>query len=321
MFGLNFSSLPAASTAAVRFDEFWHFLLVSGVATFVLVIGAGFLFVLKWKRKKDDEPTPYIPHNYMVEFGSIFLTSIVVAIVFIWGWRDYKYIITPKQDEYEINIIGQQWQWTMQYADGRAFTNQLFLPVGRPVKFIMTSKDVLHSFFIPAFRLKQDTVPGQFTELHVTPTKVGVFDIFCAEYCGTSHSGMIGKVTVLSAEDFQKWLDGTWQKSADPVAANGETKLTMAEEGALIYRRNACVTCHTTDGARLVGPSFKGLWGSDQPLMDGSVVKVDENYVRESLMDPMKKVVKGFPPSMPTFRGQLNDEEVNQLIAYLKTLK
>jgi cytochrome c oxidase subunit 2 len=321
MLGLNFSNLPAASTAAVRFDTFWHFLLVTGTATFVLVVGAALLFVLKWKRKREGEPTPYLPHNLFVEISSLFLTSLVVAVVFIWGWQDYKYIISPKQDELEINIIGQQWQWTMQYADGRSFTNQLFLPVDRPVKLIMTAKDVLHSFFIPAFRLKQDTVPGQFTVLHMTPNKVGEFDIFCAEFCGTSHSGMLGKVTVLSAEDFQKWQNGTWKKEIQAPGVAGEAKLSMADEGALIYRRNACVTCHTVNGARLVGPSFKGLWGSDQPLMDGSVVKVDENYFRESLMDPMKKVVKGYPPAMPTYRGQLNDEEVNQLIAYLKTLQ
>jgi cytochrome c oxidase subunit II len=324
LFSLDFSYLPAASTSAERFESFWHFLLVTSIATFVLVVGAAFIFVIKYRRKHEGEQTAYIPHNFLVEFFSLFATSVVVAIIFIWGWQDYKYMITPKLDELEINVIGQQWNWQIQYADGRNFTNEMYVPLGRPVKLILAAKDVLHSFYVPAFRIKQDAVPGQFTELRFTTTKTGTFDIFCAEYCGTSHSGMIGKIHVLPIDDYRAWQNGTYKAQALVSGPNGGKEappLSMAEKGAALYRTKVCNTCHTTDGARLVGPTFKGLWGSEHELMDGSKVIVDENYFRESLMDPMKKVVKGYPPAMPTYRGQLNDEEINQLIAYLKTLK
>lgn len=326
LFSLSVANLPAASYGAEKFDNFWQFLLVAGTAVFVLVLGAAFYFVIKYRRKREGEPTPYIPHSFVVEFVSLFFTSVVVAIVFIWGWIDYKDFITSRIDETEINVVGQQWEWHMQYADGRNFKNELYVQRGRPVKLVMTSKDVIHSFFIPAFRIKQDTVPGLFTPLRFMPTKSGVYDIFCTEFCGAAHSAMLGKVYVLEPEEYQKWQNGTWHKPEAVVEKEigentGVQRLTMAEQGAVLYRTKACYTCHTTDGSRLVGPSFKALWGSQQEMMDGQKVMVDENYVRESVMDPMKKIVKGYPPSMPVFRGQLNDEEVNQIIAYLKTLK
>jgi cytochrome c oxidase subunit 2 len=225
----------------------------------------------------------------------------------------------------EINVIGQQWSWQIQYPDGKSLTNQMVVPRGKPVKLIMTSKDVLHSFFLPSFRIKTDTVPGQFTSMHFVATKTGTFEIFCAEYCGTAHSKMIGKVHVLEPEDYQKWLDGLYKiQETAPVATNqslAQATLSMAEQGALIYKTRSCNACHSVNGDPMVGPSFKGLFGTEQELIGGTKVVVDENYIRESVMDPMKKVVKGFTPSMPTFRGLLSDEEVNQLIAYIKSLK
>lgn len=324
---LNLKFLPSAAVTATNFDQFFKFIVASSVVFFVAVVGAGLYFAWKGRRQGQIKDTPYIPHSYLVEFCSIFITSIWVAVIFIWGWGDYKSFITPKQDEYEINITGQQWSWQMQYANGKTLTNQLVVPRGRPIKLIMGSKDVLHSFFIPAFRVKNDLVPGQFTALRFTPTKTGEFDLFCAEYCGTSHSGMVGKVDVLEPEDFQKWLDGTFKIAKHVVgsvggeAAAAAAPISLAEQGAVLYKTKTCNTCHTINGGSLIGPSFKGIWGKQEELMDGTRVTVDENYVRESLMDPMKKIVKGFSPSMPTFRGMLSDEEVNALIAYLKTLK
>jgi cytochrome c oxidase subunit 2 len=322
---LNF--LPSASTAGEKFDLFMLVATIIGVIIFVGTLGVGIYFSIRYRRRREGEETPYLPGNYLVEFLSIFGISIWVAVFFIWGWKDYSYMITPKMDEYEINVIGQQWSWQMQYANGKTLTNELYIPVGKPVRLVMTSKDVLHSFFIPEFRNKQDTVPGQFTTLHFTATKTGTFHIFCAEYCGTSHSKMIGKVYALEPEDFQKWLDGMYQA---PKAVAGEESprdvatlapaVNMAQAGAKVFRTKTCNTCHTVDGNKLIGPSLKGLFGSEVELMSGTKVKVDENYIRESLMDPMKKVAKGYPPSMPTFRGMLSDEEVNQLIAYMKTL-
>lgn len=324
MFSLALNFLPAASLGAEKFESFYTVFLWIGTIIFVCTLGVGIYWAIRYKRRTENDKVPYIPHNYLVEFCSIFFISIWVAVFFLWGWHDYSDFISPKPDEYEINVIGQQWNWQIQYQHGKTFTNELFVPRGRPVKLVMTSKDVLHSFFIPEFRVKADTVPGQFTTLRFQPTKVGLYNIFCAEYCGTSHSKMIGKVHVMEPEDFQKWIDGVYKVPVVAAEDSGQqpaAPLSMAELGAGLYKSKTCYTCHSLDGSRLYGPSFKGLWGSEQELMNGEKVAVDENYIRESIMDPMKKIVKGYPPQMPVFRGMLTDEEVNQLIAYMKTLK
>lgn len=327
MFSLALNWLPSASTSGDRFNLFMLTATVIGVIIFVGTIGAAIWWSIIYRRKREGEETPFLPGNYLVEFLSVFGIAIWVAIFFLWGWRDYHYTITPKADEYEINVVGQQWNWQIQYANGKTFTNELVVARGIPTRLIMTSKDVLHSFFIPEFRIKQDTVPGQFTTLHFTATKTGEFHIFCAEYCGTSHSKMIGKVYVLEPEQFQAWQDGlyTIQKTGAvgvvPGGSPAQAQLSLAEQGALIYKTRSCNTCHSVNGDRIVGPSFKGLFGTEQELIGGTKVVADENYIRESIMDPMKKIVKGYVPQMPTYRGLLSDEEVNQLIAYIKSLK
>jgi len=321
-FSLN--ALPAASVSAMKFESFINTAIIVGVVMFVGTLGATIWYAFRYRRVHDKQEGAYIPHNYLVEFASVFGISVWVAIFFLWGWFDFKYVISPRMDEYEVNIIGQQWQWHVQYPNGRTYSNEVFVPVNRPVKFVMTSKDVLHSFFIPEFRIKQDVVPGQFTTLHVTPTLTGDFHIFCAEYCGTAHAKMLGTVHVLSAEDFQKWEDGLYVAPAKEATLGiplSGSSLSMAQKGEHVFREKACVSCHSVNGERGIGPTVKGLFGSRVELSGGSMVDADENYVRESIMDPMKKVVKGFAPQMPTFRGMLSDEDVNHLIAYLKTLK
>lgn len=321
--GMRF--LPAASTGAERFESFFDVYLVIGTLLFVATLGACFYFVFKYKRKTENDHTPYIAGNYIVEFTSIFLIAMWAAVFFLWGWHDYKDLISPRQDEYEINVIGQQWNWQIQYTNGKNLTNEMYVPINKPVKLIMTSKDVLHSFYVPAFRNKADTVPGQFTTLRFEANKIGTYHLFCAEFCGTAHSKMIGKVHVVSQDDFKKWLDGAYVAPKEEAFSQINDKplanLSLAELGKKVYQEKSCNTCHSINGARVIGPSFKGLFGSEVELIGGEKVSVDENYVRESIMDPMKKIVKGYSPSMPTFRGMLSDEEVNQLIAYMKTLK
>jgi cytochrome c oxidase subunit 2 len=292
---------------------------------FVGTLGAAVYWAIRHRRRAENESTPYIPGNYLVEFISIFGISVWVAVFFLWGWRDYAASIAPHMDEYEINVIGQQWSWQMQYANGKSLMNELYVPRGRPVRLVMTSKDVLHSFFVPEFRTKQDVVPGQFTSLRFHPTVTGDFHIFCAEYCGTSHSKMIGTVHVLEPGDFQKWLDGAYTPAAAPAAvadgAHEGPALSLAQQGEILFKSKTCNACHTVNGSALIGPGFKGLFGSEVELIGGSKVRAEENYLRESIMEPMAKIVKGYSPQMPTFRGMLSDEEVNQLIAYIKTLK
>jgi len=327
MHSLAMNFIPNASTAADNFMAFWNVALVVGTIMFVGTLGAVFYFSWKFKRKNENEEGAYLPGNYLVEFTGIFLISIWVAVFFLWGVRDYSYFITPRADEYEINVIGQQWQWTMQYANGKTLTNEVYLPKGRAIRFTMTSKDVLHDFFIPEFRVKQDVVPGQFTTLRATPTMVGDFHVFCAQYCGTAHSKMLATVHVLEPEDFQKWLDGVYKGpvqsalATPPALPQGAKLVSMAERGSHIFRAKACVSCHAVDGSRATGPTVKGLYGSTVALEGGVQLVADENYIRESIMDPMKKIVRGYAPQMPTYRGMLSDEDVNDLIAYLKTLK
>ena len=333
MFSLALNFLPSASITGDNFEAFIGPAIWIGIILFVATLGTAIYFAIRYRRPKGEAPgkVAYIPGNYAVEFIGIFGISIWVAVFFIWGWRDYSYMISPQMNEYEINVIGQQWNWQIQYANGKTLTNELFIPRGRPVKLVMTSKDVLHSFFIPEFRTKQDVVPGQFTSLHFHATKSGEYNIFCAEYCGTAHSKMIGFVHVLEPEDFDRWLQGMYVpkqvkqiETASGVAAgpvDSSPKLTMAEQGAVLFRTKTCNTCHSVNGDTLIGPSLKGVAGSEVELTGGTKVIADENYIRESIMDPMKKIAKGFAPAMPTFRGMLSDEEVNQLIAYLKTLK
>jgi cytochrome c oxidase subunit 2 len=196
--------------------------------------------------------------------------------------------------------------WKVQHPNGRSEINELHVPIGRPVKLTLASSDVIHSFYIPAFRVKQDVVPGRYTTMWFEPTRAGEYHLFCAEYCGTYHSGMIGRVVVMQPEDFQKWLGGVTE--ASPV-----------QTGEKLFSEFNCVDCHAT-GGRQRGPQLGGLYGSDVPLADGGSVKFDENYIRESIVNPNAKVAKGFAPVMPTFRGQLTEEQILDLIAYIRSL-
>jgi cytochrome c oxidase subunit 2 len=186
----------------------------------------------------------------------------------------------------------------------------------RPVRLVMEAQDVLHSFFVPAFRVKQDLVPGRYTQLWFTPTKIGTFDIFCAEYCGTGHSAMRGKVVVLSPEAYD-----IWEKGVKVDEGAGVASLPPAELGEKIYKEKGCNACHSIDGSKIVGPSFKGIFGHQVELQDGSEVDVDENYIRQSILEPQAQMVNGFPPVMPSFKGILSDDEITAMVAYIKTLK
>jgi cytochrome c oxidase subunit 2 len=325
-------SIPAASDTALNFDSFFNFLFIVSTLLFVITLAFGIYFVIRYQRKgapdaEGNYQVSKVDTNHWVEWGSMFIIAVISAVIFFWGFRDYAKNIAPKMDEFEVNVLGQQWNWQITYADGKTFMNELYVPVGRPIKLVITSKDVLHSFFIPAFRVKMDAVPGLFTSLRFMPTKAGEYDIFCAENCGTSHAAMIGKVYALEQADFVKWQNGTFAvtKSSDQPAAGANAVAaapeTPAEKGAKLFKSKTCSTCHSVDGSRLVGPTWKGVWGKEGLLADGTKVLIDENYVRESILEPMKKVTKGYPPAMPTFKGLVSDQEIEYLIAYMKSLK
>ncbi len=210
----------------------------------------------------------------------------------------------------EVSVTGVQWRWDFEYKNGKKSTNEFYVPVGVPIKLLMTSADVIHSFYVPSFRMKQDVVPGTYTQAWFQAKETGVFQVFCTEFCGLQHSAMLAKVHVVEKPEFDKWLMG------DP-----DINLPPAERGKKLYGLKGCNACHSLDGSKVVGPTFKGIWGRDEELADGSHIKVDENYVAESILNPNAKMVKGYPPSMPSFQGVVNEGELKALIEYLKTVK
>jgi cytochrome c oxidase subunit 2 len=228
-------------------------------------------------------------------------------VMFVWGASLYFQITTPPSNAMEIYVVGKRWMWKAQHVSGQREINELHVPVGTPVKLIIGSEDVLHAYWVPAFRMKTDAVPGRTTTMWFEASKAGEYQLFCAEYCGMSHSRMIGKVTAMEPGAFQTWLAG------------GKVTGTMADLGAKVFTDLGCVTCHM-DSAQGRGPSLKGVFGSQVTLASGEKVTADEGYVRESILTPTAKMVAGYPPLMPTFQGVVSEEQIAQLTAYVKSL-
>ena len=307
--------LPEASSFAGRVDELLWFVTIICLVFFVLISGLLIYFSLRYRRRGEGEKTPYVVSNHTLEVIWTLVPTVLVLVIFGYGLVVFNDLRTPPKGAMEINVRGKQWLWQFDYPNGKRTINEMYVPAGVPVKLVMTSDDVLHSFFVPAFRTKQDLVPGMYTTLWFEATEKGEYVIYCAEYCGAGHSAMLGKVVVLTADEYDRWLEG-----AVAVAAAAEGK-SAAELGRELYEKRGCNACHTLDGAPSVGPTFKGMWGHEVELADGTRVVVDENYVRESIYEPQAKVVKGYAPVMPSFKGMLTEEDVGNIIAFLKTLK
>lgn len=305
-----------ASNLAGKVDGVLLTITLLSLFFFVLITVILVVFAVKYRRKRDDEETPYITGSEPLEIIWTVIPSILLIALFVYGFVVYKEMRTPPADSVDITVTGKQWLWTFDYYNGKKTLNELYVEQNRPVRLVMMSDDVLHSFFVPGFRVKQDVLPGRYVQLWFTPTKIGTFDIFCAEYCGTGHSVMLGKVNVLSPEAYDIWENGLPGEGGGAVAS-----LPPAELGEKIYKEKGCNACHSIDGSTLVGPSFKGVFGHTVELADGSKVDADENYLRQSILEPQSQVVKGFQPVMPSFKGILSDDEVTAVIAYIKTLK
>lgn len=304
--------MPRASSVTVEHvDWIWHFMVWISALSAVLILGAMVYFCFKYKaksRKANELSEPSTDHNTTLEIAWSIIPMFVVVALFVWGFRGYMELRTPPQGAIEIRATGQKWKWLFEYPHGTE--DVLHVPVNQPVRIIINSVDVLHSLYVPNFRVKMDAVPGRYTELWFNATETGDFPIFCAEYCGTSHSDMLSRVIVHTEDDYKKWLE----KAASIIDG-----LPPVELGKLMVERNGCTTCHSTDGTPKVGPTWKGMFGHDVQTNVGTV-KVDENYIRESILDPQAKIVSGFAPAMPTYKGKLSDKKVDGIIAYLKTL-
>lgn len=305
-----------ASNLAPKVDFVLWFVTIISLIFFVLITVLLVYFALKYRKRREDEETPYIEGNILLEMLWTIVPSILLVVIFVYGFVVYKDLRTPPKEATEINVVGKQWLWQFEYPNGKTSLNELYVQQNRPVKLVMKSTDVIHDLFIPAFRVKQDVLGNIYTYLWFTPTEVGVYDLYCAEYCGTGHSAMLGKVFVMSPEAYERWEKGPEEEEAPAVAG-----LSPAERGEQLYKQRGCNACHTVDGAPAVGPTWQGLFGRSETFQSGETVTVDENYIHQSILEPNAQIVKGYPPVMPSYKGQLSDEEISAIIAYIKTLK
>lgn len=299
------------SSGAGTVDEIFYFIFWICFFFFCLIVGLMTYFVLRYRRRPGVEVEKSTSHSNLLEITWSTIPTLIVGVIFLWGFFGYMDMRTPPDDAYEIRVVAKKWSWSFIYPNGHMEPN-LHVPVDRPVLLVMSSDDVIHSLFVPAFRIKMDVVPGRYNKLWFDARRVGEYTLFCAEYCGQQHSKMLAKVVVHPAGEFESWL-------AD--AANFLEKMTPAEGGQVLYTRRGCSQCHSIDGSAKVGPTFKGAFGTEQALADGTPVVVDENYIRRSILEPQAQVRAGYKPQMPTYAGQIRDEEIDALIAYIKSLK
>ena len=296
----------SGSTLSPELDALFYFVYWLSVVIFIAVTIAVVVFAIKYRRRSDSDVPPIVHESKILETAWIVVPTILVLIVFTWGFRNFLKLNTPPANAYEIQVTGKQWIWDYTYPNGKKSTGDLHVPVDRPVRLVMTSDDVLHSFFVPAFRVKMDVVPNRYSSVWFEATVTREHPILCTEYCGTQHSGMMGNVVVQSSEDFDAWLQ------------SGVEDMAPEEYGALIYTQQNCNVCHSLDGSRLVGPSFQGVFGMQRNFTDGTSGVVDENYLIESIVNPMAKVVESYPPGMPTIYSSLDSDQLNALVAFIK---
>ncbi|HEX6178283.1 MAG TPA: cytochrome c oxidase subunit II [Thermoanaerobaculia bacterium] len=295
-----------ASSAAASVDTLYIFLVLLTGGVSVLIWVAVFYFAIKYRRRPDNELAEEIEPPAALEMTWIVLPTIIFIGIFAWGAWLYFHMQRPPDDALDIYATGRQWMWKFQHPSGQREINSLHVPVNRPVRITMASEDVVHSLWFPSFRVKRDVLPSRYSMLWFQATKTGRFHIFCAEYCGTEHSGMIGTVTVMEPTAYQQWLAGG-------------TEGSLAQQGEIAFQKFACNTCHTGDSTAR-GPVLAGVAGSSVMLSDGRVVTADDNYIRESILNPQAKVKQGFQPIMPTFQGQTSEEDLIKLLAYIKSL-
>jgi len=301
-----------AAEGAADIDFAFYFILAICTFFFFLIVGLGILFVIKYRKRDGYVPKPSPHHSLKLEITWSVIPIFLCVFMFWFGFSGYMYGRTMPEDAENVNVIGQKWSWNFEHPGGVFVPNELHVKVGEPVQLTMRSKDVLHSLFIPAFRVKLDVVPGRYSKVWFTPTKVGEYQLFCTEYCGTQHSYMAARVFVHEEADYDEWYD---------VAARWWIVYDTPEEaGKKAFDMYGCAACHTTTGVTLVGPPLNETFGAAREFEDGTSVVADENYIRESLLVPKAKVVKGFPDSMTSFQWLMKDDEIDLLIAYLKSL-
>jgi len=293
-----------ASTIAQGVDYLYYFLTAIDLFFTAVIFLTIVYFALRYRRRSEQDQPKQIEGSLPLEIAWILIPLGICVVVFLWGTSLFIRNSRPPAASTEIFVVGKQWMWKLQHPEGVEEINELHVPVNQPIKLTMTSEDVIHDFSVPAFRVKKDVVPGMYTTLWFQATKTGRFDLYCDQYCGTNHSLMRGEVIVMEPTEYEQWLSG------------GIRGGTMAQSGAKLYDQLACITCHGTGK----GPPLTGIYGKPVKLSDGKTVVADDAYLRESVLYPSAKIVEGYRPIMPTFKGQVTEEQLLQLIAYIKSL-
>ena len=300
-----------ASRHAPEVDWIFDFILWVSTIFFALIITLMVVFVIKYRRRAGVAVGSTATHNTKLELAWSIGPGLLLVFMFYLGAKAYLDMRSPPEDAYEIYVTGQKWSWSFTYPNGHV-DPELHVPINEPVRLVLTSDDVIHSFFVPAFRMKMDAVPGRYTKAWFTATEAGTFQVFCTEYCGTKHSDMLSQVVVHPPGGFERWLDD---------ASNLLANLSPVEAGRKLSDAHGCKACHSIDGTPSIGPTWKGVFGKTHTLASGSSTVVEENYLRESIVEPNAKIVSGFAPVMPTYKGRLKDAEITAIVEYIKSLQ
>ncbi len=298
---------PSVTTIAENFDNLYAFLLITSAVACLILIGGMIFFSLKYRRRALTDKSAYIEHSTILEFLWSFIPLVIFLGVFAWGWHIYHDMRKMPTNGLEVHVTGQKWIWNFDYKSGKKTVGEMVVPVNEPVKLILTSKDVIHSFFIPSMRIKQDAVPGRYTTMWFESEKLGNFQVFCTEFCGQDHSKMLAVMKVVTRPEYEAWLQ-----------EKGDDDLPLLEVGQKVYTQYGCIGCHSLDGKAGAGPTYKNIWMKEHEMTDGSKVLVDENYIRESILAPSAKMVKGYGPVMPSFQGQLSERQLLGMIEFIK---
>jgi cytochrome c oxidase subunit 2 len=302
-----------ASDFAEKID--WLNELVTDISVFftVAIVGAMIYFAIRYRQRDGvDHATPNIEGSHLLEAIWTIVPTIICIIVGALGYIYYDDMRTVPENALTVSVRGQKWFWEFEYENGKK-SRELVVPVNEPIKLLMTSRDVLHSFFIPAMRVKTDVVPGQYSYQWFRPIRTGDYQVFCTEYCGNQHSAMLARLKVLSKVDYDRWL-------ADTSEQDALARMDRKEIGSQLYTAKGCKACHSLDGSPLVGPTFLKIFGRKEKLQDGSEITVDEEYIRTSIYEPTKQIVQGYAGVMPNYQGQISDDEMLSIIAFLKSL-
>jgi cytochrome c oxidase subunit II len=317
-----------ASTFAAGIDRLHIFVVMTTIVMSVAVGLTTLLFFVLYRRKSESQTTPHLQPSVLLE--TVFV-SVPLALFLLWfamGYRQFVEQDTPPADAMDVYVMAKKWMWKFNYPDGPNSVNVLRVPAGRPVRLLMTSQDVIHSFYVPEFRLKRDVNPGRYSQAWFQATVPGHYQILCAEYCGAGHSIMRGEVIVMKPEEYESWLQNL---ARGPLASRQDGTTTgqefvqvagsLSEQGRRLSVEAGCVKCHSIDGTRHIGPTWLDLYGRHEKMKDGQVITVDEGYMTESIMDPLAKIVEGFDPVMPSFQNKLAGPEIAALVEYMKSLQ